>query len=55
MKMQAIMILKINFMRLEKSGEISSVGSKSITESNILNKVDMLNKPETADIQLESF
>jgi len=47
--------LKNKFYEIRKSGEITFSDSKSITESNILNKVDMLNKPETADIQLESF
>ena len=28
---------------------------KNITETNLLDKIDMLDKPETADIQLESF
>ena len=47
--------LKNKFYEIRKSGEISTTGLKSITESNVLNKIDMLNKPETAEIQLESF
>ena len=34
---------------------MSPTGLKSITESNVLNKIDMLDKPETAEIQLERF
>ncbi len=47
--------LKNKYYEVKQSGEISSVSSKSITESNVLKKIDMLNKPETAEIQLESF
>ncbi|MBG02382.1 MAG: hypothetical protein CL470_08950 [Acidimicrobiaceae bacterium] len=47
--------LKNKYYEIKQKGEISSFDSKSITESNILNKVDMLDKPETAEIQLESF
>lgn len=46
--------LKNKLYEIKRSG-ISTIDSKNITESNILDKVDMLNKPETADIQLESF
>ena len=47
--------LKNKFFEVKQSGEISSVSTKSITESNVLKKIDMLNKPQTAEIQLESF
>ena len=47
--------LKNKFYEVKQSGKIDSVDAKSITESNVLKKVDMLNKPETAEIQLESF
>ena len=47
--------LKNKYYEVKQSGEISSVSSKSITESNVLKKIDMLNKPETAEVQLESF
>ena len=47
--------LKNKYYEVKQSGEISSVSSASITESNVLKKIDMLNKPETAEIQLESF
>ena len=47
--------LKNKFYEIRKSGEISTTSLRSITESNVLNKIDMLNKPETAEIQLESF
>lgn len=47
--------LKNKFYEVKQGGKIDSVDAKSITESNVLKKVDMLNKPETAEIQLESF
>ena len=47
--------LKNKFYEVKQSGKIDSVDAKSITESNVLKKVDMLNKPETAEIQLQSF
>ena len=47
--------LKNKFFEVRQSGEMSSVGTKSITESNVLKKIDMLNKPQTAELQLESF
>jgi len=47
--------LKNKFYEIKKSGQIAAVDKYSITESNVLNKIDMLNKPETAEIQLESF
>jgi len=47
--------LKNKFYETKQNGKIASIDSKSITESNILNKVDMLNKPETAELQIQSF
>ena len=48
-------ILKISIMKKDKVVKCHSTGPKSITESNVLNKIDMLDKPETAEIQLERF
>ena len=47
--------LKNKFYETKQNGEIASFDSKSITESNILKKVDMLDKPETAELQINSF
>lgn len=47
--------LKNKFYETKQNGKIASFDSKSITESNTLNKVDMLNKPETAELQIQSF
>ena len=47
--------LKNKYYETKQNGKIVSFDSKSITESNILNKVDMLNKPETAELQIQSF
>jgi len=47
--------LKNKYYEIKQKGEVRSFDSRSITESNILNKVDMLNKPETAELQMESF
>tara|TARA_X000000368_G_scaffold170396_1_gene134429 strand:+ start:9926 stop:10873 length:948 start_codon:yes stop_codon:yes gene_type:complete len=47
--------LKNKYYETKQNGKIASYDSKSITESNILNKVDMLNKPETAELQIQSF
>jgi predicted dehydrogenase len=47
--------LKNKFYETKQNGKIASFDSKSITESNILKKVDMLNKPETAELQIQSF
>ena len=47
--------LKNKYYEKRQSGEVSPTGLKSITESNVLNKIDMLDKPETAEIQLERF
>jgi predicted dehydrogenase len=46
--------LKNKLYEIKRSG-ISSIDSKNITETNLLDKIDMLDKPETADIQLETF
>ena len=47
--------LKNKFYETKQSGKISTQSSKSITESNIQNKIDMLHKPETAELQMQSF
>lgn len=47
--------LKNKYYETKQNGEISSFDSKSITESNIFKKIDMLNKPETAELQINSF
>lgn len=47
--------LKNKFYEVKQSGKVDAINSKSITESNLLKKVDMLDKPETAEIQLEKF
>lgn len=47
--------LKNKYYETKQNGAIASIDSTSITESNILKKVDMLDKPETAEIQIGSF
>lgn len=47
--------LKNKIYEIKQGGKIDSISNLSITESNIQKKVDMLDRPETAEIQLEKF